>query len=328
MKLSYIIPTYNLPPEDIRRCLTSLTEQGLCREAYEVVVVDDESDVSPEPIVREFEQTMNVRFMRQPHARQGAARNLGIRQATGDYIRFVDADDYLPPRTAAPLLDVMDKNALDILIFGFREEAPNASRKGRRSSPTRGNGERIFPSGKAYMEGHTVFGSPCTLCFRRTLLEAPPLWFAENTFIEDEEFVTRLVWRSGSLAVTPAVGYIYVQRPDSTVHRPSKEHTDELFRARFDALDGIISLAQSEPQPHKGLDRKICFFSLDILRHALRQGDWRQHYHDCCSALCCRRLFPLPPARYGWKYTVFRRLSVSRYGRCLLHVLETHGFQS
>lgn len=174
MKLSYIIPTYNLPPEDIRRCLTSLTEQGLCREAYEVVVVDDESDVSPEPIVREFEQTMNVRFMRQPHARQGAARNLGIRQATGDYIRFVDADDYLPPHTAAPLLDVMDKNALDILIFGFREEAPNASRKGRRSSPTRGNGERIFPSGKAYMEGHTVFGSPCTLCFRRTLLEAPP----------------------------------------------------------------------------------------------------------------------------------------------------------
>ena len=119
MKLSYIIPTYNLPPEDIRRCLTSLSEQDLSREEYEVIVVDDESDVSPEPVVREFEPQMNVSFLRQPHARQGAARNAGIRQATGDYIRFVDGDDYLPPYTAAHFLDVMERNALDILIFGF-----------------------------------------------------------------------------------------------------------------------------------------------------------------------------------------------------------------
>ena len=324
MKLSYIIPTYNLPPEDIRRCLTSLSEQDLSREEYEVIVVDDESDVSPEPVVREFEPQMNVSFLRQPHARQGAARNAGIRQAMGDYIRFVDGDDYLPPHTAAHFLDVMERNALDILIFGFKRPTPNPSRKGGEPSPSRGSGERVFLSGKAYMEAHTVFGSPCTMSFRRSLMENPPLRFAENTFIEDEEFVTRLVWRSGSLAVTPDVGYIYVQRPDSTVHRPTPEHTDELFSARFAALDGIVSLAQTEPQPHEGLDRKIRFLSLDILRHALRQGDWRQRYHDCCAGLFSRGLFPLPRARYGWKYAVFRQLSLSRPSQRLLHFLENN----
>lgn len=121
MKLTYIIPTYNLAPEDIRRCLASLTQQGLSPADYEVIVVDDESDVSPEPVVREWEQEMNIRFFCQPHARQGAARNVGIREATGDYIRFVDGDDYLPPHTAASLINYMEAHSLDIIIFGFRK---------------------------------------------------------------------------------------------------------------------------------------------------------------------------------------------------------------
>ena len=328
MRLSYIIPTYNLPPEDIRRCLTSLSQQGLSPADYEVIVVDDESDVSPEPIVREWEQEMNIRFFHQPHARQGAARNLGICQATGDYIRFVDGDDYLPPQTAASMLEMMETHALDVLVFKFKEiagQASNPSQTRRDKKTGRANliCRRFYSSGKTYMQSQTLFGSPCTLCFRRELLGNPPLRFAENTYIEDEEFVTRLVWRSGPIAITPAVGYIYVQRSDSTVHHPSPEHTEELFRARFKALDSIIRFAQSEPAPHEGIDRKIRYFSIDILRHALRQDNWQQRFPDCTYALHAHGLFPLPKARYSWKYTAFRLLSPYRFGQLLLHFFET-----
>lgn len=344
MKLTYIIPTYNLAPEDIRRCLASLSQQDLSPADYEVIVVDDESDVSPEPVVREWEHEMTVRFFRQPHARQGAARNVGIREATGDYIRFVDGDDYLPPHTAASLINHMEAHSLDIIIFGFRKSQKVEKSKSQKvEEPESQKDDKkpfrpldlfdfstfgLYPSGQAYMRSHTLFGSPCTLCFRRELLSSPPLRFAENTYIEDEEFVTRLVWRAGPTAVTPAVGYIYVQRPDSTVHQPSPEHIDELFNARFDALGGLIRLAQSEPQPHEGLNRKIRFLSIDILRHALRQDDWQRRFLTCAATLKSLGLFPLPKARYSWKYTLFRLLSPTRLGRRLLHHLETHPLNS
>ena len=317
MTLSYIIPTYNSVDDDLRRCLSSLARQEMERDDYEVIVVDDESSHSPEAVVQEFEETMNIRFLRQPHARQGAARNRGMEQAKGEYIRFVDSDDYLPPSTALPLLELMKSEELDILLFGFNttEAAPAATPRLN----------AVFADGKDYMRLHTLFGSPCTLCLRRRLTDEPSsLRFAENTYIEDEAFVTRLLWRAGRTGVTSAIGYIYVQHPHSTTHRDTPEHTDELFRAYFAALDDIRAFRQSQANDDvSGLDRKIRYLSIDILRHALRQrGGGEARFDRCASALRQRNLFPLPRGRYSWKYNLFRILSPHAFGRALLRLSE------
>lgn len=316
MTLSYIIPTYNPVDADLRRCLDSLTRQGLARADYEVIVVDDGSAHSPETVVQEFEGMMNIRLLRQPHARQGAARNRGIECATGEYVRFVDSDDYLPPSSALPLLELMASGELDVLLFRFSTTEAVTSAAPRLNA--------IFADGPAYMSRHTLFGSPCTLCFRRRLTDHPsPLRFAENTFIEDEAFVTRLLWRAGRTGVTSAVGYIYVQHPASTTHLSDPDHTDDLFRAYFAALDDIRAFRQTQPEGAVGLDRKIRYLSIDILRHALRQrGGGEARFDQCAAALRQRDLFPLPRGRYSWKYNLFRILSPHAFGRALLRLSE------
>ncbi len=326
MRLSYIVTTYNLDDAEIRRCLNSLSRQGLSRDDYEVIVVDDESDVNPESIVNEFAERMNVRFFRQPHARQGAARNLALTQAEGDFIQIVDGDDYLFADTSEWCLNALRDFEADAVIYGFvpaKERYP--VQRSERSETI-----NVF-SGKDYMKRYTVFGSCCIMCFRRELLNmdgSSPLRFAENTFIEDEEFVTRLVWRTPRIVVSDFKGYVYVQRPDSTTHKRDAEHTEELFQAYFNALDRLIAFTNSEPKPHDGLDRKLHFLSVDILRHALRQDDWKQRFTDCAGALRNRILFPLPKAGYSTKYTFFRWLSLSSLGLRLLHFLEKNALFS
>jgi len=286
------------------------------RADYEVIVVDDGSEHSPEPVLQEFEDVMDIRFLSQSHARQGAARNRGMEHAVGEFIRFVDSDDYLPPCTSVPLLELMEAQRLDVLLFAFSptDTAPAAAVPRLKG---------VFPDGQRYMKRHTLFGSPCTLCFRRHLMDAPsPLRFAENTYIEDEAFVTRLLWRAGRTGLTPAIGYIYVQHPHSTTHRNTPEHTDELFRAYFAALDDIRAFRHNQPDGGDGLDRKIRFLAVDILRHALRQPDWHTRFTACAAALRERGLFPLPAAGYSWKYSLFRFLSPTAFGRTLLRRFE------
>ena len=320
MLLSFIVTTYNLDAADIRRCLGSLCRQGLSHDDYEVIVADDESDVSPEPVVSEFADRMNVRFLRLPHGRQGAARNRALEVADGEYIQIVDGDDYLFADTGKWCLDTLRDFGADAVIYGF----VSASGTLPVQRPERSTTLNVF-TGKEYMSRHNLFGSCCTMCFRRCLLHpegSAPLRFAENTYIEDEDFVARLVWQTPRVAVTDFKGYVYVQRPHSTTRQHDAAHTDELFEAYFAALDRLMTFTHSELEPHDGLDRKLRYLSIDILRHALRQPSWQERYATCADALRRRALFPLPRASYEAKYTLFRLLSPRPLGQKLLHFIE------
>ena len=90
--ITFIVTTYNLEDWLLRRCLESITAQGIDRESYEIIVVDDESIVSPQHIIDEFAQKANITLYIQEHARQGAARNLALQHAKGEWIQFVDGD--------------------------------------------------------------------------------------------------------------------------------------------------------------------------------------------------------------------------------------------
>lgn len=342
--ITFIVTTYNLEDWLLRRCLESIVAQGI--DDYEIIVVDDESTVSPRHIVDEFAQRAHIALYIQKHARQGAARNLALRHAQGEWIQFVDGDDYLFPGTLAPVLKAAEEHELDLLTYGFsevRDEAPLLSPQGGKKGtemskhlpldfgpfgrrPSVGEG-REGASGDTYMLHHNLFGSCCTLLFRRTLLDdtryGAPLRFTENIYIEDEEFVTKLVWRAQRMAATDAAVYAYYQRPGSTVHDRSREHTDELFRNYFIVLRRLIDFEREvAAYPHDGLTRKIRILAVDILRRALREPDWKERWYQSGTHLLGLNLYPIPPARYSWKYRLFRLLAQRSLGRHILRILE------
>ena len=324
--ITFIVTTYNLEDWLLRRCLDSIVAQGFPRDQYEIIVVDDESTVLPQHVVNDYKQQAHITLYVQQHARQGAARNLGIRHAQGEWIQFVDGDDYLFPGTMVPAVGMAQESNLDLLMFGYREVHDTTLKESPYTSKA-----TVLPitTGEEYMLHHNLSGSCWMQFFRKTLLNHPqygePLRFTEGVYIEDEDFTTKLVWRSQRMTRMSTPIYAYYQRVGSTVHSRSLEHTDELFHNSFGALSRLAHFEASlDTKPHAGVTRKVRFLALDILRRALREHNGEERWHEAAQQLRTMGLYPIPAARYSWKYTLFRLLASCSIGRYILKVVETN----
>ena len=115
MKLSFIIPTYN-SGKFLKKCLESVLVQTI--EGCEVIVVDDGSTDDTSRIVAEFID--KILYIKKENSGVSDARNVGIQKSTGDYLCFVDADDYVSPQLSMCVSETL-KTDTDILYFGYSE---------------------------------------------------------------------------------------------------------------------------------------------------------------------------------------------------------------
>ncbi len=105
-KISFIIPAYNVE-RFIKRCLDSIYSIGV--ESQEVIVVDDGSTDATSEIIESYRHTHpDMLIISQPNRGLSAARNSGLEKATGEFVWFVDSDDYLEPAASRNLIDSID----------------------------------------------------------------------------------------------------------------------------------------------------------------------------------------------------------------------------
>lgn len=115
-KYSIIIPNYN-KEKYIKECLDSIFDQTIERNSYEVIVIDDGSTDNSLSIIKEYD----VKLLKTNRKRAGGARNLGLDNASGEYVIFIDSDDYLYSKDVLSKLDkIVDGN--DIIFFDFEED--------------------------------------------------------------------------------------------------------------------------------------------------------------------------------------------------------------
>ena len=111
LKISTIIPVYNAA-KYISRCLDSILSQGI--EEQEIICVDDGSTDSSLEILRKYEKAhSNIHVLAQPNRYAGAARNNGLTIATGEYVHFMDADDYVLPGAYAKVYETAKAASAD-----------------------------------------------------------------------------------------------------------------------------------------------------------------------------------------------------------------------
>jgi GT2 family glycosyltransferase len=118
---SIIIPTYNRP-ERLLNCLESLTKLDYPRADFEVVVVDDGSKMSLEPVVTAVKDKLNLTFVRQNNKGPAAARNAGASKAQGQYLVFTD-DDCAPASDWLCKLAAKFSTNPDVMIGGYTVNA-------------------------------------------------------------------------------------------------------------------------------------------------------------------------------------------------------------
>ena len=113
-KLSIIIPIYNTPTEDLRRCFDSIAPP----DTWEVLLIDDGSQEAVGVFCREYcKLHPGFRYFYQENGGVSSARNLGIAQARGQYLTFIDADDCLLPQAISQGLEQYDS---DLIFFDMQ----------------------------------------------------------------------------------------------------------------------------------------------------------------------------------------------------------------
>ena len=124
--LSIIVPVYNAE-KWLRRCVDSLLNQDLPREDYEIILVDDGSTDDSPRICDEYLAAHPglVRVIHQPNSGVSMARNTGIELAKGEYLSFVDSDDYVDRKFVMSLIKRAYEVAADIVICGYYENSEN-----------------------------------------------------------------------------------------------------------------------------------------------------------------------------------------------------------
>lgn len=117
MQYSVIIPVYNAEGT-LRRCLNSLVNQQF--SDYELLLINDGSTDGSDAICREYASAYScARYLTKENGGVSSARNLGLEQAKGEYILFVDSDDYVSENYFASLSRALESNAADLLMFGY-----------------------------------------------------------------------------------------------------------------------------------------------------------------------------------------------------------------
>lgn len=114
LKISVIVPVYNVE-KYLKQCLDSIVNQTY--KNLEIIIVNDGTKDNSMKIVEEYLQDKRIKVINKENGGLSSARNIGIKEATGDYISFIDSDDYISLNMYEDL--VKNINGEDIIIFNY-----------------------------------------------------------------------------------------------------------------------------------------------------------------------------------------------------------------
>lgn len=207
MKFSIIIPVYNVE-QYLRACLDSVLAQTF--SDWEAVCVNDGSTDGSLSVLEEYEKKDHrLRIISQPNGGLSAARNTGLAAAQGDYVVFVDSDDWVEPMMLIRLAEEVDNE--DMVCFACRKSDSGATDK---LVSEQGDGWSYY---NRHALEHRVVPFVCVWqrCYRREFLLANSLSFREGILHEDNEFTPRACLKAKHIKVIPDVFYNYRVRPGS-----------------------------------------------------------------------------------------------------------------
>lgn len=247
IKLSFIVPIYNVEPY-LRKCVDSLLAQDY--SDYEIILVDDGSPDGCPKICDEYAATNeNIRVVHRPNGGLSAARNSGIEVAKGEYICFVDSDDYWEPNVLSGLMNQIKRDKLDVLRFKYQNvneqyEVYNPYK----SDPFKGNDYSEVPTdGVSFLNSR--FGTACyavMFILRKELLK--DCLFTKGIYFEDTDWTPRMLSEANRVASTSTIVYNYLIREGSITNAVNQNKKKKVLD---DKIRLIATMQQQAIDLHK-----------------------------------------------------------------------------
>ena len=240
IKVSVIIPFYNPTEEHVQRCLDSLMRQTF--NDIEILLIDDASDKNIAAKVRDYaERDPRIRvFTNSVNIGPGFSRNVGLEHALGEYISFVDIDDYAAPDFLEKLYSKAMEENYDI-VKGTTSYI-------RCDGTEFGNSSKQNESIRVGLQNKDPYYYLFTYRFQsglyaRSLLKRESIRFQLSRRGEDVLFLLSVCLKAKSFALAEDAVYQYCENPYSVVHSTNKEMLPEVVRAirtQLEVLSGSV----------------------------------------------------------------------------------------
>ena len=285
MKVSIILPVYNVE-KYIEKCLESLVDQTY--ENIEILVINDGSPDKSQKIIEQYAKKYPkiIKSYIKENGGVSSARNYGLEKATGDYIMFVDGDDYVSQDIVSKLIDIIKKEKCDISssdIIKFYEDGTTTYYKT--------NQEYSNDNVKNYIIGDS---GPCAKLFKKELFNE--LKFRKIAY-EDLDIIPILANRVNKIGYIKE-GLYYYRQIEGSATRLSKYNKSMLDI--FSVLDNIyVKLNVKYPE-----EVEYIFIAHLLRTTTLRMLDFKE------TQQCLHKIVDVMKEKFGdWKKNVYYKKS-------------------
>ncbi|WP_044913409.1 glycosyltransferase family 2 protein [Butyrivibrio sp. WCE2006] len=213
MKLSIIVPAYNCS-DYLEECLDSIL--GQLMEDGELIIVDDGSDDDTVQMIMRYKNDSRVKILLRSHEGVSGARNAGIDVAEGDYIGFVDCDDYLEKDFLKKAKELMNEEP-DLIIFGFERCFLNGD---SRLSTVE---DHFYPDISSFADEYIrkrimLIYSACNKFYNKKIIDKYHIRFETGLkFGEDRIFNYAYLMRAQTIVTSKLIMFKYMQRASESM---------------------------------------------------------------------------------------------------------------
>ena len=224
MRLSVIVPVYNVE-KYIDKCLNSLVNQTL--KDIEIIVVNDGTKDKSEDIIKKYmSKYSNIVYLKKENGGQGSARNYGLEHAKGDYIGYVDSDDYVELDMYEKMYNKAIEDNSDIVICGSYNIKDDIK--------TLDIDRKLFDSNiNAFFGRMAVWNK----IYKKDLLTKNNMTFRSKYWYEDLDFTVKVLSKVSKISYVDEPLYNYILRDGSTMNNSNINRNLEIILA----FDNILS---------------------------------------------------------------------------------------
>ena len=258
MRFSFIVPVYNVSAY-FEQCVTSVLNQTV--KDYEIILVDDGSTDGSESLCDRYvsEYPEKIRCIHQPNRGLSAARNAGIDKARGEYLIFLDSDDYL---NDADFLQSIDpgRSFPDIVVFEWKEVLDGRDKESAGADQSLSGLDKEYKNGKEYLsavlrENHLYGWQVWKYLYKKQFWNRNGFLFREGITYEDVDLTYQVLLSAESVLVRSDVtGYCYrSRRPGSIVYTPGLKTYQDMIMIAENNIQNVLKRSDIDEALSKAL---------------------------------------------------------------------------
>lgn len=218
VSVSIIVPVYNTK-KYLEKCITSIINQTF--KSIEIILVNDGSTDDSLSLCRKLEKSdRRIRVFSQKNSGPSCARNFGLQRANGDYILFIDSDDYIESNMVEEMYNIMIRGQYDMVMCNY--DIIDGDKV--RSKKTKFNGEYLIKDKNVFLEqlyttDFDIIPSPCNKLYKKDIINSNNIFFDERlSRAEDFWFNFEYLKNVKNVYVINKEFYKYVQNNNSIMH--------------------------------------------------------------------------------------------------------------